>query len=95
MYRVIIETEAGYELTEASLWYEERSAGLGAKFIDAFLNVIEYLEKHPAAFVKIAGDYHQITMKRFPFVVVYKIIAQEVRVISVFHTSRDPQKKLK
>jgi hypothetical protein len=95
MYKVVIEAEAQYELQDAAEWYDVRSRGLGGKFTNAFLSVIDYLETHPAAFAKIAGEYHQLTMKRFPYVVIYKIIGSEVRINSVFHTSRNPKNKFK
>jgi plasmid stabilization system protein ParE len=94
-YNVSIEAEARQELEDAAKWYEQRSKGLGVKFVDAFLSVVEYLETHPLVYSKIEGDYRQVNMKVFPFIIVYKVVEAEVRVIAVFHASRDPAKKLR
>jgi plasmid stabilization system protein ParE len=92
-YNVVIEQRAKLELNNSAQWYEDKSPGLGARFIDAFLAVIDYLEIHAHIFPKIEGEYRQVVMKIFPFVVVFKIVEEEVRIIAVFHTSRNPEKK--
>lgn len=95
MYSVIIDQEAKIDLNDAALWYELRSTGLGDKFLSAFLNVIDYLEVHAHTYAVIEDDFRQAIMKRYPFVVVYRVIDSEVRIIAVFHTSRNPIKKFK
>ena len=94
-YKVSIEAQAGRELEDAAIWYEERAKGLGNKFIDAFLAVVNNLETHPFAYAIFTGEYRQVLMKVFPFVVVYKVEGDKVRIIAVFHTSRNPQIKLR
>ncbi len=94
-YRISIEAEARQELNDAATWYEERSKGLGSKFIDSFLEVLDYLETHPLIYATIQGEYRQVLIKVFPFVIVYKVEDSEVRIIAVFHTSRNPDKKLR
>jgi hypothetical protein len=34
-----------------------------------------------------------MTLVKFPFVIIYEIIETEIIIYSVFHTSRDPEKK--
>lgn len=95
MFKAIIESEARVELYDAAIWYEERKAGLGEEFLDEFLNVLDYLEDKPLLFSIINNDFRQVVMKKFPFVIVYRIVDSEIRIISVFHTSRNPKKKFK
>lgn len=94
-YNVSIETEARQELEDSAQWYEERSKGLGGKFIDAFLGVVGYLETRPLVYTTFEGEYRQAVIKVFPFVIVYKVEGNEVRIIAVFHASRNPRKKLR
>ncbi len=94
-YKVSIEAEARQELQDAAFWYEERSNGLGNKFVDSFLDVLDYLETHPLIYATFEGEYRQVLMKIFPFVIVYKVEGNDVRIIAVFHTSRNPEKKLR
>ncbi|GDX51771.1 hypothetical protein LBMAG27_08180 [Bacteroidota bacterium] len=95
IYNIIIEKEAQQDLDESALWYEEHSTGLGFRFLEVYLGVIDYLELHAASFPFIEGDYRQAIMKSFPFVIVYKISGSDVKIISVFHTGRNPEKKIK
>lgn len=92
-YAVSIEFEAKQELAEATNWYEEKSKGLGDKFIDYFLEAIDYLEKRPFDFPKIEGEYRQVVLNTFPYVIIFKVEANHVFIIAVFHTSRNPTKK--
>lgn len=94
-YKVSIEAEARQELADAAIWYEERSKGLGDKFIDTFLAVVDYMETHPLVYSIVEREYRQVLMKVFPFVIVYKVEGDEVRIIAVFHTSRNPEKKIR
>lgn len=91
MYKAIIEVDARIDLYDASIWYEDRRVGLGGEF----LNVLDYLEDNPLLFSVIKDDFRQVVMKKFPFVIVYRIVESEIRIISVFHTSRNPKKKFK
>ncbi len=94
-YKVSIEAEARQELNDSAIWYEERSKDLGGKFIDAFLAVLDYLETRPLAYPMLERDYRQVVMKLFPFVIIYKVEGDEVRIIAVFHSSRNPKKKFR
>jgi plasmid stabilization system protein ParE len=35
-------------------------------------------------------DARQTTVKRFPYLVVYRILDKEIIVVAIVHTSRDP-----
>ena len=41
------------------------------------------------------AHFHEVVVKRFPFVVVYEIIEKKIVVTSIFHTGQDPEKKKK
>lgn len=93
-YNVFIETRAREELEAATIWYEENLSGLGIRFTDAFSDIIDYLEKNAHSHPKIEGEYRQLIMKKFPYFVIYKIENDAVKIIAVFHTSRNPENKI-
>jgi plasmid stabilization system protein ParE len=35
-------------------------------------------------------DVRRAIVQGFPYIIVYRVTAQSIRVVSVFHTSRDP-----
>lgn len=95
MYRLIFKPRAISMAKDAAEWYEERKPGLGELFFHELESCFDKLEVWPIAFTQIKKDYRHIVLKTFPYIVVFKIIKQEVVIYAVFHTSRDPRKKLK
>ena len=76
-------------------WYELQKDGLGELFLKELDENYDKLQSFPAAYGKREGNYRHINLKKFPYVVVFKIIKTTVLVYAVFHTSRNPKDKLK
>lgn len=47
MYSLKILKEAVKEFQEAAEWYEEKSEGLGLRFIEVIKNKLEIIQNHP------------------------------------------------
>ncbi|CAN5224694.1 type II toxin-antitoxin system RelE/ParE family toxin [soil metagenome] len=92
---LVIKEEASIEIQDAFDYYEEQQVGLGAYFIKTLYNRLESICKRPASCPLIYNSYRQAVVSKFPFVVVYEIENNTVVVYSVFHTSRDPDTKIK
>lgn len=79
------------DLRVAIDWYEQQRPGLGeefwADFDDACFHILCFPEGYSVKFL----EFRQCPLNRFPYVVVYEIIGNEIVVFSVFHTSRDPE----
>ena len=82
------------DLREASLWYEEQQAGLGARFdAEAYL----HLRRLPAETLFHAvrfADLRRMNLKHFPYGVFYFLAGDEVVVLGVLHAARDTREKL-
>lgn len=76
-------------------WYEEQKQGLGEVFLTELDTCYRKLESHPNHYGKIKKSSRQVSLKRFPFVVVYEMIKKDVVVFAVFHTKRNPKHKTK
>jgi plasmid stabilization system protein ParE len=89
--KLIVRPEAEDELVEAIDWYEARSPGLGGELlrcVDAcFLRIQRYPEAYPVA--------HRMTrmalVRRFPYLVLYRVMGDIISVVAVFHAKRDPK----
>ena len=90
MHKIKIQSEAEEELLSASLYYEERVAGLGEEFLDGIEEAISKIRKYPLAWPVYEDDYRRYLMKRFPYGVVYRVEADIIFVIAVAHLSRKP-----
>ena len=87
--------EAWEDLVTSTNWYEERSmvaaTGLLKEFEASHSTILQY----PNGFVELGSGLRQCVFKRFPFVVVYTMHGTACHVVAVFHTSRNPEDKLK
>jgi len=95
MYRLIVKPRAINMAKDAYQWYEEKQPGLGELFLSELKNCYEKIETWPAAYTEVKTSYRQIVLKTYPYVVVFKIIKEDVVIYAVFHTSRNPRKKFK
>jgi len=88
---------AAQEFQEAAQWYEERSPGLGSRFIEAVQYRLEVVRDYPEGNPKRKMNFREAVVKIFPFTIVYVFYKRKklVTVISIFHTSRNPALKFK
>jgi toxin ParE1/3/4 len=76
------------EVFEAARWYEDRSPGLGAAFVDAVHDATTMVLASPKRWRLVRGTRRYL-MGRFPFAVVYRETAEEaVEVVAVAHLKR-------
>jgi plasmid stabilization system protein ParE len=67
------------------------------RFVNEVLKCTRQIEENPDRFPTKFKAYKEAQVKTFPFLVIYRINkkANSVRVVSVFHTARNPRKKYK
>ena len=71
-------------------WYERRRAGLGAQFTAAVRNVLDRIADEPQAYATVLEDVREAPVQRFPYCIYYREEVEQIVVLAVFHTSRDP-----
>lgn len=93
-FRVKILPLAEKEIDESIEFYESRSKGLGKQFLTYLKSYLKVLKTNPELFeIKKEPAYREMTLVKFPFVIIYEVIENEIVIYSVFHTSRNPEKK--
>jgi plasmid stabilization system protein ParE len=88
--KVIFRPEARAEALEAREWYESRAPGLGFEFARALDAALAAAVRNPGAFVRAEGECRRITLRRFPYFLIYRAQAGTFLVVSVFHHRREP-----
>ncbi|QKJ31513.1 type II toxin-antitoxin system RelE/ParE family toxin [Mucilaginibacter mali] len=85
------------ELEESSDWYEGEAIGLGKRFVEAVKETLIHISLHPEAYQKGRGNRREAVVNIFPYLIVYDYRARtnEVYILHVFHTSRNPKLKYK
>ena len=96
-YSFILRQEAVKEFTEAYVWYEEQQEGLGDQFRNEFQEKLELICNNPFHYKKPYKRFHEALTHRFPFLIVYTVEEKvnQIVVIAIFHTSRNPKKKFR
>ena len=88
---LIVNPEAETDLAEARAWYDGRQTGLGNEFLECVGDVFDRLRHSPNLFGKVFQELRLTRVRRFPYVVIYRIDEDQVTVVAVYHTRRDPR----
>jgi plasmid stabilization system protein ParE len=78
------------ETDNAHNWYEQRRPGLGRHFLDEVERVLAEITANPARFGFADADIREGLLNRFPYAIYYRVLTNRIRVLAVYHTSRDP-----
>lgn len=92
-FRVRIEPDAEEELSAAAEWYEAHRPGLGREFVNAVDEALERIAALPHSGAPVRDvdvPVRRTLTKRFPYAVVFMLVADEVVVIAVAHMKRRP-----
>ena len=63
---------------------------MGTDFLDALEAVYAAIHANPARYPVVHADIREGLLTRFPFAVYYRVLPTRIRVLSVFHTARNP-----
>lgn len=89
-YSLILTQEAADEVETSYYYYEEKQAGLGERFKNQLDETLLLIHRNPEMFNVVADEFREAVLRVFPFVVVFEVVKNEIRVYSVFHASRNP-----
>jgi plasmid stabilization system protein ParE len=87
---MIIRPEAEADLVNARDWYERQREGLGAAFLLCVEEVLERIGRTPEMCTAVYRDVRRALTRRFPYAVYYRVAGNEVVVLGMLHTRRDP-----
>ena len=88
-YRLHPEAEAEHLDTVA--YYEARKAGLGARYLSEFEQVLKQVCASPHRYrIDRHPDIRRVRMERFPFTIFYRETKEGVEVLAVAHHRRRP-----
>ena len=82
--------EAMEELLEAMMWYEEKEPGLGLRFRDEIVRVIDQIARNPLLWRERAGGYRRINCPVFPYYIPYIVRESKIIIVAVAHERRRP-----
>jgi len=89
--RVEFRPEAEADLFSARDWYEEQRQGVGEVFSTAVESAVTRITAMPEMYVKALRDVRRAKVRKFPYLIYYRVLSDRIQVIAVLHASRDPQ----
>ena len=92
-FEIRILPRAKLEIEEAIAWYSSKKLELGKELSKEINLVFDLLRFDPFLFNTNRKNYRQVPLKRFPYVIIYRVFENEILVQSVFNTHQNPTKK--
>jgi plasmid stabilization system protein ParE len=77
-------------MTEAALFYEIVSTGLGSNFLDDVQRAVNRLMDYPYAGERIDSALRRMLLHRFPFSLIYAVETDSIVIVAVAHHGREP-----
>ena len=84
--------EADAELAEARQWYAHQRENLDIEFMECIDDALSRAVRNPELYPIVYRTLRRAVVRRFPFAVFYEVTADEIHVIAVFHSRRDPER---
>lgn len=90
MRRLTLTSAAESDYAEALVWYVEQSQQAAERFDSEFERVLKMIANTAERFPRCDERHHYCQLQRFPYRVIYRIRDDEVIVMTLSHSSRDP-----
>ena len=88
--KVQFHPDATIELIEAAHFYEKRQEGLGERLLNAVEEAIAFIRRHPTIWRPDESGRRNYRVRRFPYLIIYKIKNNSIYILAIAHTSRRP-----
>ena len=89
---VILRDEAEADIAAAAIWHERRAAGLGAEFVRSVDACLSLISRQPEAFPVVYREARMGLLRKFPYLVLYRVLPDFISIIAVMHGSRHPRR---
>lgn len=87
---LVFHPEARIDALEAHDWYFQRSPYAADAFRCELREAGLAIQRSPDRWAEYASGTRRYLMKRFPFVVVYRIFGEQIQVVAVAHGRQKP-----
>ncbi|WP_081724729.1 type II toxin-antitoxin system RelE/ParE family toxin [Asticcacaulis sp. YBE204] len=88
--RIVIEAEARSEINDAVTWYRSGSVETALRLEEEIASSIGRIAERPTLYRRSDRDLRICRMSQFPYKIIYRAEADEIRIVAFFHTRRDP-----
>jgi len=93
MYEITYRIKALREFEESIEWYEKKSIAVAENFIEKVRTRIAQIKNNPYQYARKYKQFHEVTVEKYPFNIVYLVENERIIILSVFHHKRNPKGK--
>ncbi len=90
MIPVQLRPAADRDILEAVNWYESRHPGLGIRFFEDLVRVLDRIEESRGQFPNVYRNAHRALLSKFPFGVFFTKYENRTLVVAVSDLRREP-----
>ena len=91
-WKLVVRPRARLQIAEAFDWYNSQAEGLADDFLRDVERSLEVIWHNPYQYQVLRGDLRRATLRRFPYMIVYAVVDDEVIVLRCVHGRRDPRR---
>jgi len=91
LYKIELSDQAEEDFENAYQYYNQESKKAAERFYNEVNASFEKIAENPELYSKTDYDLRKYVLQKFPFVIYYKCKENTVQIVSVFHTSRNPE----
>ncbi|MEG4243510.1 type II toxin-antitoxin system RelE/ParE family toxin [Microcoleus sp. MON2_D6] len=88
---IVLRPAAQEEFDEAVDWYEQQSAGLGVEFLNRVEEALDRISATPEACSIVFQEMRRIVVRKFPYLIFYRVEPEQIVVLAIFHSKREPK----
>ncbi|WP_428328906.1 type II toxin-antitoxin system RelE/ParE family toxin [Mucilaginibacter sp.] len=94
-YQYTLHPDAQIEYEESVQWYLKRSFKAASNFVKAVDKGLLHLCKVPDVYINKYKNYHEYTLQKYPFTIVYVIEEKQelIVILAINHQKRKPENK--
>ncbi len=89
--RILLRRAAELDLAGIEDWYEAQQTGLGAEFREAVDELFQHIGDNPLACPERYRANRRAIVRRFPYVVWYRLREGDAIILACVHGRRDPR----
>jgi toxin ParE1/3/4 len=90
MIKVVLSPDAVLDYDESFTWYAKRNRKSALELEDEVAAAIDRIAREHGACSRFDDVYQYTRLKRYPFIVVFRVEGDAAHIVAVAHTSRSP-----
>lgn len=91
VFEIELSDDAEIDLDNSFEFYKQDNPNVANTFFKEVDLSFKKIKENPESFPIIGLSIRKYVLKKFPFIVYYKIDKYTIQIIAIFHTSRNPE----